>query len=239
MAEIVVLYHGPIVTIKDARGAGEVRYFTGKPCVNGHIQQRIVSSNGCLTCDLNRKKSKYNPVRESEKKKRQKKTRNISYVRKPRRVVSVTYNGTLVNRNEAIEKGFKRYFTGVPCKHGHISERYTSKNQRAGQCVSCSVAKKESKEAERIAAIGRPRPSACDICGRDGSSHGSGKLVYDHCHRSGRFRGWLCNDCNAALGFAKDDPSLLREMATYLERSVGQAKGKDKECASGLFICGT
>lgn len=32
----------------------------------------------------------------------------------------------LISRKEAIHQGLTRYFTGILCKHGHISERYTS-----------------------------------------------------------------------------------------------------------------
>jgi 5-methylcytosine-specific restriction endonuclease McrA len=37
-------------------------------------------------------------------------------------------------RAAAISGGLKRYFTGKPCKHGHVSERYAS----TGGCVECS-----------------------------------------------------------------------------------------------------
>lgn len=33
---------------------------------------------------------------------------------------------TLISRNEAIKAGRTRYFTGLPCKRGHIVERYVS-----------------------------------------------------------------------------------------------------------------
>lgn len=36
-------------------------------------------------------------------------------------------------RASAIERGDKRYFTGRPCKHGHVAERTTS----SGGCVVC------------------------------------------------------------------------------------------------------
>jgi replicative superfamily II helicase len=32
----------------------------------------------------------------------------------------------LITRQNAILQGLPRYFTGKPCKHGHISERYTN-----------------------------------------------------------------------------------------------------------------
>lgn len=41
----------------------------------------------------------------------------------------------------------------------------------------------------------------------------------DHDHVSGVVRGLLCQNCNMALGSAKDSPSTLRRLATYLEES--------------------
>jgi len=43
-------------------------------------------------------------------------------------------SGTLLcSRAEAKALGLKRYFTGKPCKHGHISERRVSSNT----CIEC------------------------------------------------------------------------------------------------------
>ena len=50
----------------------------------------------------------------------------------------------------------------------------------------------------------------CEICGKPSKS-------IDHCHDTGKIRGCLCNGCNSMLGFAKDDPELLRRGAEYLE----------------------
>ena len=40
----------------------------------------------------------------------------------------------------------------------------------------------------------------------------------DHCHSTGCVRGLLCGRCNAAVGFAKDSPKLLRDLADYVEK---------------------
>src|SRR2546428_4600935 len=66
------------------------------------------------------------------------------------------------------------------------------------------------KKQEALA--GRTRPEFCEIC------YNSGKIVFDHCHDTGEFRGWLCNECNVALGCVKDDPGRLRLLADYLEK---------------------
>ena len=39
-----------ILSRNDARNAGLAHYFTGKPCRNGHVDVRYVSSHGCKTC---------------------------------------------------------------------------------------------------------------------------------------------------------------------------------------------
>lgn len=41
-----------------AAKAGKVSY-NGKPCVNGHGTERYVLSNGCVICDRNSAKRKY------------------------------------------------------------------------------------------------------------------------------------------------------------------------------------
>jgi hypothetical protein len=50
----------------------------------------------------------------------------------------------IVTRDEARMRGLKRYFTGQPCRHGHIAERTVSWSG----CVTC-IAIQDSRVAER------------------------------------------------------------------------------------------
>lgn len=50
MAKPYIPYDGPIVTRSDAMGFGLKRFFTGKPCIRGHLSQRLVSSPCCDEC---------------------------------------------------------------------------------------------------------------------------------------------------------------------------------------------
>lgn len=40
----------------------------------------------------------------------------------------------IISRTDALSQGLKRYFTGKPCKHGHLAERWAS----MGACVECT-----------------------------------------------------------------------------------------------------
>jgi hypothetical protein len=66
------------------------------------------------------------------------------------------------------------------------------------------------------ALAGRPKPERCEACGDTGNSKG---IVFDHCHKLHHFRGWLCSNCNVALGLLKDDPNRLRQLIAYLART--------------------
>ena len=65
-------------------------------------------------------------------------------------------------------------------------------------------------EAE-VDAMREAQGGLCLICQRPERD-----LVVDHCHATGHVRGLLCNSCNLALGFAKDDVDLLSRARDYL-----------------------
>lgn len=60
----------------------------------------------------------------------------------------------------------------------------------------------------------RVKPEFCEVCGR------GGRIVWDHNHKTGEFRGWLCHQCNSALGFVGDNPDTLKRLSDYLQ-SIG------------------
>lgn len=51
-------------------------------------------------------------------------------------------NILVIHRKEAKLIGAKKYFTNIPCKHGHIAEKYT----RNGGCIICSMTSSEKKK---------------------------------------------------------------------------------------------
>lgn len=59
---------------------------------------------------------------------------------------------------------------------------------------------------------GRHRPKLCDVCKR------KRKIIFDHDHKTNKFRGWICDNCNLVLGHAKDNPKVLTLLAKYLKK---------------------
>jgi Recombination endonuclease VII len=95
--------------------------------------------------------------------------------------------------------------------------------------VAYARARKLGMTYEEYAALAEDPGKECAICGappdsrrhtRKNGGTKSRNLAIDHCHTTGRLRGFLCSSCNAALGHADDSPELLRKMADYLEKGA-------------------
>lgn len=58
----------------------------------------------------------------------------------------------------------------------------------------------------------------CKICNKPTAN--DKRLCVDHCHKTLKVRGLLCNGCNLVLGKINDDVNLLRSAIDYLEKSA-------------------
>jgi hypothetical protein len=136
MAEITVHYDGPIVTRTEARTAKSKHFFLGCPCPHGHIALRRLCDGKCTKCT--------NQYLDGWRK------RNPDYRKRPTPPISIHYDGPVISRADAKSIGAGFYFTGEPCRHGHIAQRYTS-NQ---YCLTCKVIREKTakyKDSRRVA----------------------------------------------------------------------------------------
>lgn len=58
------------------------------------------------------------------------------------------------------------------------------------------------------------RVGPCDICGI------VARRVWDHDHETGLARGWLCSNCNTAIGLLGDTAESVEKAVAYLRRKV-------------------
>ena len=91
-------------------------------------------------------------------------------------------------------------------------ERMAAKKFALAHPGYSNAARQKSIRKRQIALAGRPKPKRCETCLR-----ASQKLCWDHCHKTGKFRGWICKSCNTALGCVRDSAKTLRRLADLLD----------------------
>ena len=95
--------------------------------------------------------------------------------------------------------------------------------RKGGKACASASSKLMKKYKMKRPPIGVP----CQNCGKQNK-----KLVFDHCHKTGAFRGWLCYQCNSAIGNLGDDLRGLQRAVKYLRRHQKRRKKRD----STLYI---
>jgi len=69
----------------------------------------------------------------------------------------------IITRKEALEKGLKYYFTGKPCKHGHIDKRYTL-NAVCQECIKMPEKREKYKKLKKEWKKKNKRKEKCGPC---------------------------------------------------------------------------
>lgn len=77
------------------------------------------------------------------------------------------------------------------------------------ECKECEVRLRRQLQKAKLNAP--PQPSACECCSK------KVKLLVDHDHNTGEFRGWICRRCNLGLGQFEDDPKQIQNALKYLQ----------------------
>jgi hypothetical protein len=73
-----------------------------------------------------------------------------------------------------------------------------------------------SQELQKVVVVLSSVVHCCEICGTKVPG-GNGGWSVDHNHKTKKFRGVLCNSCNALLGFCKDQIRILKKAISYLK----------------------
>lgn len=112
---------------------------------------------------------------------------------------------------------------GVYCKKCDYAR---TKKYRATKKGKASMRKGHLKRTfgltlEQYDEIFKKQNGKCAICRKAETRKWKGsvfRLGIDHNHKTGDIRELLCYSCNLALGYANDDPELLKRMIAYLEK---------------------
>ncbi len=140
----------------------------------------------------------------------------------------------MVRQNECGHAEKKHFAKGM-CKQCYRRENY--QNNRVEELARVREWGRNNPEKTRAAkwryqglpTPTQPEPTVCEICNKLCTENI--RLSLDHCHTTGKFRGWLCNKCNRSLGQLGDNLPSIQRVITYLQRN-GEA---DYRADDGVF----
>lgn len=99
-------------------------------------------------------------------------------------------------------------------------QRVYVKDGRAAASVYKNYVKKTyGLTPQEIVEWSKQQGDCCKLCGIHVSAFTGKKkkLCVDHCHKTGKVRGLLCESCNSMLGMAKDNVDTLLRAVDYLK----------------------
>ena len=110
----------------------------------------------------------------------------------------------------ACRRAKQRYNDRIANKQCPLCGKEPAVNRRFCQdCLYKDTANDFNVSVEEVA---RLRKLPCEVCGE------TERTVLDHDHVTGATRGVLCNGCNAALGFVKENTKTLQSLISYIQR---------------------
>ena len=180
-----------IVTRAAAKAAGLKRYFTGKPCVRGHTTERY-AAGGCVECHRENTAVRHADGYYDEWTKAAKLANPDRYKEYQRKY-----------RRNNIEK----------------VRRAAREHMRRAKAANPEKFRARARSYAGLPEPTRPAPSACECCGAAAFLLEKA-LCLDHDHKTGKFRGWVCDRCNTGLGKLGDSVEGLRKAVAYLERAA-------------------
>jgi len=140
-----------IITRLDAAARGLDHFYTGVPCANGHLSERSTRFNHCLACireataryrgtktkPIDGRHARTLPAQGDRLRRRDesREARRAQALQKIRDDEELRRNSPveIITRQQAKERGLPRYYTGIACENGHLSERMT----KSKKCLAC------------------------------------------------------------------------------------------------------
>lgn len=92
-----------------------------------------------------------------------------------------------------------------------VEEFYLCGTWRRPDCIKCNKEQKRKTYNLRKHYTAPELGTPCECCGRADQ-----KLCWDHCHTTEEHRGWICSNCNQAIGKLGDDIEGVLKAVDYL-----------------------
>jgi len=92
------------------------------------------------------------------------------------------------------------------------------KDNLDSRCRKCI--RKYTRVRDNLRKYAPPKPEKCECCEKKPENFRSPyKWAIDHDHKTGQFRGWLCDACNIGIGTLEDSIEGIEKALRYLKKS--------------------
>ena len=118
----------------------------------------------------------------------------------------------LENRNREIQKRREWYAKNRKQSIACVKQNYANKKE---QIKFQRIFKKYKLTKEAYLQMKEDQNGRCAACKLENSSK---DLAVDHCHKTGKVRGLLCDQCNTSLGLLKDSPLRIKALLDFVEK---------------------
>ena len=104
-------------------------------------------------------------------------------------------------------------------RHTHYRDNLESR------CKQCCTEYNRSQRVRTRNPPPKPSDGLCECCRQRPESYDPPrKWCFDHDHKTGLFRGWLCDTCNLSIGQLGDNIEGLTNALNYLKNSTKDRK---------------
>lgn len=154
----------------------------------------------------------YSPKQQAAKRRYYKKNRELVIAKATARRLANPAEGKEARRRWYAENPERRRELALKYYREHRTEILA---RRAEKRRGDPTVLEKARKCRGLPEPTRPQPTHCEL---DGRPLEPGKVHLDHDHTTGKFRGWLCNRCNLALGHLGDSVAGLERAVAYLKR---------------------
>jgi protein-arginine kinase activator protein McsA len=115
--------------------------------------------------------------------------------------------------------GSKKWCSDCATEHSRsYRQKYRSKPEVQEAQWAKNLKRTYGMTKENYFQMLKEQGDACAICVGFRNLKSKRRLAVDHCHKTGKIRGLLCDYCNRGIGVFEDRPKLIEVAAAYLMR---------------------
>jgi hypothetical protein len=188
---------------------------------------RYKLGNKCVLCKNKKGKEQYYNNKKDEEWLKKENTRRKIWADNNRDYMRKAISEWGQKNKEYVKEKWKERRKNNPQKYRDKQNKWRSENP--DKIWKYGLKARHNMSEIQFNELAKQQDNTCAICG--GTEKLQRRLLVDHCHKTEKVRGLLCNSCNVGLGLFYDNVSLFQSAISYLKQE------KFHILENGLYKC--